>query len=101
MRRGMSFLLSDFESYRAEVEDIEIFGDDLFLLMSKASTEREGWIEATKGMAVTGGVILKTIIKSSDRGREASGSEALLFVPGVTLVDDLNESGEIIGRHLA
>lgn len=71
---------------KAKVSDIKVFGNgDLFILLSKASSESQGWMKSTKGMNVPGGCLVQV----STQQRNPDGSwvlaEALSFCPGVVV----------------
>lgn len=88
---------TDQNGARKNVKDIVIFGEDLFKLLSKASSQKEGWMKSTKAMEIAG--IGCAVQVTTQQGDEVS--EALTFVPGVqiqTTVDNL--TGEITGRKL-
>lgn len=84
---------SDVEGTRVNVPDVRVVGDgDLFLLLSKASSEAEGWMKSTKAMEIEGaGCIVQVTTQQGDQV-----AEALCFVPGVEVVRDVNN-----GRCLA
>ena len=69
------------------VSDIEVFGDgDLFVLLSKASSEKQGWMKSTKAMPVDGaGVLVQVTTQQRNVDGTYAVAEALTFVPGVSL----------------
>jgi len=77
------------------VKDIVFWGDgDTFKLISKASSEAEGWMKSTKAMDVGNGCVVQV---TTQQGKNIA--EALTFVPGVKIIEDI-EDGEVISRHL-
>ena len=75
---------------RKNVVDLKTFGDsDLFVLLSKASSEKEGWMKSTKAMEIpnVGCVVQVTTQQRNDDGTY-SVAEALAFVPGVHIYTD-------------
>ncbi|MEE8208957.1 MAG: hypothetical protein V3T88_08420 [Nitrosomonadaceae bacterium] len=64
------------------VQDLIIFGeDDLFQLISKASSKNEGWMKSTKAMQIHGvGCVVQVTTQQG-----VNVSEALTFVPGVRI----------------
>ena len=88
---------SDVSGARQNVKDLVVVGNgDLFKLLSKASSEAEGWMKSTKAMQTPFGCVVQvTTWQRNDDGSYAV-AEALTFVPGVQIVDD--ENG---GRSLA
>lgn len=90
---------TDQNAARKNVKDIVIFGEDLFKLLSKASSENERWMKSTKAMEIPGvGCVVQVSTQQGD-----IPAEALVFVPGVKIVETLN-SGDgdkvAIGRKL-
>jgi len=76
---------SDISGAQQNVRDIKVFGNgDLFKLISKASSEAEGWMKSTKAMEIKGvGCIVQVTTQQGD-----SVAEALTFVPGVCIHGD-------------
>jgi hypothetical protein len=79
------------------VKDIVFWGNgDTFKLISKASSVDEGWMKSTKAMQIDFvGCVIQVTTQQGD-----NVSEALTFVPGVFIVDDRDDLGNIIGRRL-
>jgi hypothetical protein len=74
---------TDINGAKKNVKDIQVFGDgDLFQLLSKASSESEGWMKSTKAMEILGVGCLVQV--TTQQGENVS--EALTFVPGVKIV---------------
>ena len=75
---------SDSNGAKKVIKDIETFGDgDLFKLLSKASSKKEGWMKSTKAMEIPGvGCVVQVTTQ-----QDANIAEALVFVPGVKIVD--------------
>ena len=69
---------STIDGARKNVKDIAVFGDgDTFKLISKASSENEGWMKSTKAMQINGvGCLVQ--VTTLENGHPA---EALSFVP--------------------
>lgn len=88
---------SDISGARQNVHDIKVFGNgDLFQLLAKASSEREGWMKSTKAMWVGNGCVVQVTTQQRNIDGTYAIAEALTFVPGVVIVGD-----EIDGRRLA
>lgn len=70
---------------RDTVPDLKVFGDgNLFKLISKASSQREGWMKSTKAMEIPKvGVVIQVTTQFHDRV-----AEALVFVPGVMIQEN-------------
>ena len=80
-----------------QVKDIEFWGNgDTFKLIYKASSKAEGWMKSTRALDVGNGCVVQVTTQQGDQF-----AEALTFVPGVTIIDEIDlESGEVQGRHL-
>ena len=75
---------------RSKVSDITVYGDgDMFKLLCKASSEKEGWMKSTKTMEIPG---VGCVVQVTTQQRNIDGSyavaEAVTFVPGVKVHDD-------------
>ncbi len=76
------------------VSDLEVYGNgDIFKLISKAHSKREGWMKSTKAMEIKGlGCVVQVTTQQWDHV-----AEALTFVPGVEIkIDDKGE--RFLGR---
>jgi len=78
---------TDISGTQKNVSDVSVFGDgDLFQLLSKASSETEGWMKSTKAMEI---VNAGCLVQVTTQQRNPDGSyvvaEALTFVPGVVI----------------
>lgn len=83
---------------KKNVKDIKFWGDgDMFKLISKAYSEGEQWMKSTKAMEIKGSGCVVQV--TTQQGNNIA--EAITFVPNVTIVEDLNDEGFIIGRHLS
>jgi len=81
------------------VKDVVFFGDDLFVLLSKASSQSEGWMKSTKAMQVHAGCVVQVTTHQRNHDGTNSVAEAVCFVPGVTIHTD-RDGDQITGRHL-
>ena len=76
------------------VKDIVFWGNgDTFQLISKASSEAEGWMKSTKAMDVSAGVVVQVTTQQRNPDGSYALAEAVTFVPGVyvhTFTDDDN-----------
>ena len=106
------------------VKDIIFWGDgDTFKLISKASSKKEGWMKSTKAMEIegvgcvvqvstqqvnnTGITIPEQNIDGSWKSPEecekactSSVAEAVTFVPGVKIKEELDSEGNVVSRKL-
>jgi len=88
---------TDSNGARKNVKDIVFFGDgDTFKLISKASSQEEGWMKSTKAMEIkhVGCVVQVT----TQQGENIA--EAITFVPGVRIEEKAKEGGEVVSRKL-
>ena len=66
-----------------------VFGDgDLFQLLSKASSQDEGWMKSTKAMETSRGCVVQVTTQQRNSDGSYAIAEALTFVPGVTIIID-------------
>ena len=73
---------SDVSGARVNVPDIEIFGNgDLFQLLCKASSKKEGWMKSTKVMEIKGAGCVVQV--TTQQGEQIA--EAITFVPGTRI----------------
>jgi len=84
----------------SNVSDLAIFNGDLFKLLSKASSENEGWMKSTKAMKVVGGCVVQVTTQQRNADGSFSLAEALTYVPGVEIACDGDQESGITGRHL-
>lgn len=83
---------SDVNGASKNVSDLRVYGNvDLFKLLCKASSEKEGWMKSTKVMEVTEGPdmdVAGCLVQVTTQQRNPDGSfavaEALTYVPGAT-----------------
>lgn len=80
-----------------QVEDIKFWGNrNTFKLISKASSEAEGWMKSTKAMEIPSlGCVVQV---TTQQGNNVA--EAVTYVPGSRIIDVI-EDGKIVGRFLA
>lgn len=87
---------TDADGASKNVKDIVFWGDgDTFKLISKASSQNEGWMKSTKAMQIdrVGCVIQVT----TQQGENVA--EALQFAPGVR-IHEKKEDGVVISRQI-
>lgn len=87
---------TDADGASKNVKDIVFWGNgDTFKLISKASSENEGWMKSTKAMQIdrVGCVIQVT----TQQGENVA--EALQFVPGVRIHEE-KEDGVVVSRQI-
>ena len=75
---------TDVNGAKKNVKDIVVFGDgDMFKLLSKASSQKEGWMKSTKAMDVGCGCLVQVTTQQRNPDDSYAVAEALTFVPGV------------------
>ena len=68
--------------------DLKLKGDpDLWVLICKASSEKEGWMKSTKAMELGGGVVLQVTSEHRQPNGGIHSSEALEYLPGCKIED--------------
>lgn len=88
---------SDVSGARQNVKDIRVVGNgDLFQLLCKASSEAEGWMKSTKAMRVPGGCVVQVTTQQRNDDGSYAVAEALSFVPGVRIADDINDGRRLV-----
>jgi len=90
---------TDQNGCRKNVKDVVMFGDDLFKLLSKASSESEGWMKSTKAMDTGKGCVVQVTTQQRNLDGSYAVAEALTFVPGVKILDQIYK-GQLTGRKL-
>jgi hypothetical protein len=80
-----------------QVSDLQVWGDgDMFKLLSKASSKKEGWMKSTKAMEIPGvGCVVQVSTQQGDRV-----AEAVTFVPGVKIQETFGERDTVTARRL-
>ena len=94
---------TDSNGAKKNVKDIQFWGDgDAFKLISKASSEAEGWMKSTKAMQVDG---IGCVVQVTTQQRNPDGSyavaEALTFVPGARIKNVVGDDNMITSRYLS
>jgi hypothetical protein len=83
------------------VKDIVFWGNgDTFKLISKASSEAEGWMKSTKAMQAGTSVVVQVTTQQRNPDGSYSLAEALTTVPNATITTLYNESGVAIARQV-
>lgn len=79
------------------VKDIEFWGDsDMFKLICKASSRKEGWMKSTKAMQIADiGCVVQVTTQQGD-----NVAEALVFVPDASIVEKKDDLGNVVSRAL-
>ena len=92
---------SDADGARKNVGDIQFFGDgDLWKLLSKASSKAEGWMKSTKAMEVPHGCLVQVTTQQRNADGSYAIAEAVTFVPGVCILEEVDSETGVTGRYL-
>ena len=81
------------EEVKVKVPDVKVTGDgDMFHLLCKASSKDQGWMKSCKAMEIDGiGCVVQVTTQQGE-----NVAEALTFVPGVRIVDDVNGGRKLV-----
>jgi hypothetical protein len=75
-----------------KVSDIKVVGNgDTFALLCKASSKEQGWMKSAKAMQVPGGCVVQVTTQQG-----SNVAEALCFVPGVVIAEDINGGRKLV-----
>ena len=84
------------------VKDIVFWGDgDTFKLISKASSEKEGWMKSTKAMQAANGCVVQVTTQQRNPDGSYAVAEAITFVPSCSIVEKQDDTGKVISRRLS
>ncbi len=88
---------TDTSKARVNVKDITFWGNgDTFKLISKASSQAEGWMKSTKAMYIEGvGCVVQVTTQQG-----SNIAEAVTFVPNATIEETRDSHGQVISRKL-
>lgn len=86
---------------RKNVKDIQFWGDgDTFKLISKASSEAEGWMKSTKAMQAGRDVVVQVTTQQRNPDGTYAIAEALTTVKNSEIVEVTNSQGVVTSRHI-
>ena len=82
------------EEVKVNVPDVQVTGNgDMFRLLCKASSKGQGWMKSCKAMEIEGvGCVVQVTTQQDEHV-----AEALTFVPGVRIVEDINGGRKLVG----
>lgn len=90
---------TDINGTKKNVRDVVTFGNgDMFKLMCKASSQEEGWMKSTKACEVATGCIVQVTTQQRNPDGSYAVAEALTFVPGVWIIEEVVED-RVVGRR--
>lgn len=85
---------------RKNVKDIKFWGDgDMFRLISKASSESEGWMKSTKAMQAGTSVVVQVTTQQRNPDGSYAIAEALTTVPNAEIAEVV-EDGIVVSRSI-
>lgn len=88
---------TNFADVKVNVSDVKAVGNgNLFALLSKASSEAQGWMKSSKAMEVPGGCVVQVTTQQRNPDGSYAVAEALTFVPGVKIADDVNGGRKLV-----
>jgi len=85
---------------KKNVKDIVFWGDDTWKLISKASSEREGWMKSTKAMECGTSVIVQVTTQQRNLDGSYVIAEALTTVQNAMILEIKNEDNEVTSRKI-
>ncbi len=87
----------DEHTTRQNVTDVKVVGDgNLFHLLSKASSEAEGWMKSTKAMQCSSGCLVQVSTQQRNPDGTYVVSEALAYAPDTEIADDVNGGRKLV-----
>jgi len=88
---------SDVSGTKKNVPDVVVVGNgDMFRLLCKASSKAEGWMKSSKAMEVCGGCVVQVTTQQKNIDGSYSVAEALAYIPGVKIADDVNNGRKLV-----
>ena len=86
---------------KKNVKDIQFWGDgDTFRLISKASSESEGWMKSTKAMPAGNSVVVQVTTQQRNPDGSYSIGEALTTVPDAIISEFLDGDDKVVYRTI-
>ena len=83
------------------VKDIVFWGNgDTFKLISKASSEAEGWMKSTKAMKCGKDVVIQVTTQQKNPDGSYSVAEALTTAHNKKIVETTDENGNVVSRTI-
>jgi len=86
---------TDTDTVTKNVSDVKFWGDgSMFKLLSKASSQKEGWMKSTKAMEIEGvGCVVQITTQQRNNDLNDVVAEAVTFVPGVRIQEAKDHDG--------
>lgn len=90
---------TNFADAKVNVSDVKAVGNgNLFALLSKASSEAQGWMKSSKAMEVPGGCVVQVTTQQRNPDGSYAVAEALTYVPGVKIANDVNGGRKLVAQ---
>lgn len=85
------------DAAQGKVSDIVVVGNgNMFQLLCKASSQDQGWMKSAKACDVGHGCLVQVTTQQRNIDLTYSVAEALTYVPGVQIVDDVNGGRKLV-----
>ncbi len=82
------------------VEGIKTWGKDVFKLISKTSSEKEGWMKSTKAMQCGSDVIVQVTTQQRNPDGSYAIAEALTTLNDAIVVSTYEKDNTVSGRYI-
>ena len=90
------------EEAKTNIPDLKVVGNgDMWQLLCKASSQGEGWMKSTKAMQLPDGCLVQVTTQQRGTHGPDTVAEAITYVPGVRIVDDINGGKKLVGNDIA
>jgi len=85
------------EDVKKKVSDVQVVGNgDLWQLLSKASSESQGWMKSSKAMQTPKGCVVQVTTQQRNPDGSYVIAEALTFVPDASVIEGTNGGRELV-----
>ena len=87
---------------KKNVSDLVIWGDsDVWKLISKASSEKEGWMKSTKALQIDNeGCLIQVTTQQRNADGSYAISEAVTYVEYIKIVEIKDKEANVVNRKL-
>ena len=92
---------TDVNGTRKNVSDVVVFGNgDMFQLLCKASSKKQGWMKSTKAMQCGDGCVIQVTTQQRNPDGGYVIAEALTYAPDTEIQETKDGNGVVVGREL-
>lgn len=97
MEKAKTLENTDASGATKNVKDIKFWGNgDTWKLISKASSQEEGWMKSTKAMPIRDiGVVLQVSTQQHNQV-----AEAIVLIPMASIVENIDNEGAVVSREI-